>query len=85
MPEETAEEDNRFLRRKFLESFNYTKNARLAVTFQRFDKEWGNDNDKLKVVVSPSLSDPCSTEDTIEVRTHAHSTLKFRLLELATR
>ena len=32
-----------------------------------------NDNDKFKVVVSPSLSDTCSTEDMIEVRTYAHS------------
>ena len=51
---------------------------RLVVTFQRFDNEWNeyvdleedeviNDKDKLKVVVSPSLSDTCSTEDLSEV------------------
>ncbi len=64
--------------RKFLESFNYTKNARLAVHFQRFDEEWQEyidldvdatiyDKDKLKVVVSPLLSEDSSTEETSEV------------------
>ena len=29
-----------FLTKKFLESFDYAKNVRLTITFQRFDSEW---------------------------------------------
>ena len=70
LPEKTGE-DIEFLKRKFLECFNYTHNVRIAVTFQRFDAEWEeyidleDDTDK-DVVVSPLLTDTsrCSTEDT---------------------
>ncbi len=64
-----------FLRQEFLRNFKYSKNVRLGITFQRFDREWEDyidldddatveNKDKLKVIVSPSLSDTsrCSTE-----------------------
>ena len=39
VPQDT-ESDISFLRKQFLRSFNYSKNVRLVVTFQRFDNEW---------------------------------------------
>ena len=80
IPRDIVGRDISYLREKFLTSFDYTKNVKLRVIFQRYDNEWEmftdleedariEHKDKLKVVVSPSLADTSmySTADTSEV------------------
>ena len=86
IPEEQNDGHVDFLRQEFLKNFYYSKNVRLNVTFQRFDLEWNeyvdleddatvHNKDKLKVIVSPCLTDTskCSTEEPSEVTTITHA------------
>ena len=40
IPIDVADGDISYLREKFLKSFDYSKNVKLRVTFQCYDKEW---------------------------------------------
>lgn len=72
IPEVKIEGDVTYLKGEFLKNFNFSKNVKLTITFQIFDPEWDeyvdleedsiiNHKDKLKVVVSPCLTDPTSS------------------------
>ncbi len=65
---------------EFLKNFNFMKNVGLTITFQHFEEDWNEfvdldddaivqHKDKLKVIVSPSLTDHSrsSTEIVTEV------------------
>ncbi len=80
IPGDKAGSDVSYLREKFLASFDYSSNVKLTIIFQRYDKEWEmftdleddatiEHKDKLKVVVSPSLTDSqsVSAAETCEV------------------
>ena len=40
IPRDIVDGDIRYLREKFLQSFDYSKNIKLTITFQRYDSEW---------------------------------------------
>ena len=63
IPEYSGDSDIEYLRREFRANFDYGKNVRLQITFQRYDPEWEEfvdldedgevyHKDKLKAVVS---------------------------------
>lgn len=79
IPPDTVDNMN-YLKQEFLSSFNFSKNIKMAVTFQRYDPEWDDfvdlddcavieNKDKLKVVVCPLLADVSSCSTTSEVST----------------
>lgn len=78
IPGESTVGDLEYLREEFLKNFNFDRNVKLQITFQQFDPEWNEyvdleddavvcNKDKLKVVVTPCLSDslPPSTNASV--------------------
>ena len=68
LPPQSAVQDLTYLSNEFLKAFSFDSNVNLKVTFQRYNEDWGEDvdldesdeifdKDKLKVIVTPLLSD----------------------------
>uniref|UniRef100_A0A1X7T5M6 PB1 domain-containing protein n=1 Tax=Amphimedon queenslandica TaxID=400682 RepID=A0A1X7T5M6_AMPQE len=74
IPEEKEGSDLSFLEKDFRKEFSYQGNIHIKITFQRFNEDWKEyidlDNDehvfsmeKLKVIVSPILKTPATTNN----------------------
>ena len=82
IPEEVKDTVS-YLKQEFVKNFNFAPNVKLSIVFQKFEEEWNEfvdleddavirNKEKLKVVVTPLLTDTSqcsnSVEDTEEVR-----------------
>ena len=95
IPEFSGDSDIKYLRKEFRANFDYGKNVRLQITFQRYDPEWEefvdldedgevHHKDKLKAVVSPILSDS-SVQNTNSEETELAPKAQVKILPFAYR